>query len=57
MVSEEEREEVRRLLADALPELSAELSARADEVEPSDVLAVLADYALELRTAAPVDGE
>ena len=57
MVSEEERQEVAHLLTDALPELCAELSGRSDEVEPRDVLSVLADHGLELRTAAPVDDQ
>lgn len=57
MVSEEEQQEVVHLLVDALPELCAELSGRGDEAEPSDVLSVLADHGLELRTAAPVRDE
>lgn len=56
-MNNEEKEEVAHVLADAIPELCAELLGRSDEVEPADVMRVLAGHGLELRMAAPFYGE
>lgn len=56
-MSEDEQREVERALNDALPSLCMEFGRHHDEVEPRDVLEALAEYGLELRSAAPLEGE
>lgn len=56
-MSEEQQEEVLRQVQDALPDLCRELGRHHDEVEPEQLVELLGEYGLELRTAAPLEAE